>query len=214
MSVSWVIKMKVYENYIATKKLNLDLHQLKYSCGLIYNLVDETFNNEEYKSEHATYDDETGKVSLTTTLYSSYNIFMYPFDQFHELYTEIRTMFRECCIDEEQYYIQCWVNFYKKGDFINWHHHWLPEKRAWHGFFCVDCEPSKTTYRLPGVDEPVDIVSEDNLLVLGPSNGDTHRTWPWEDENRDRITIAFDIVPRQYVHTPGKKMAINHWVPI
>ena len=206
--------MTTYENYVVTKKLDLNLTQLKHSCKLLYNLVNENFNTDEYRTNIQTYEDATNKISLTTTLYTAYNLFMYPYDEFHSLYKEVKTLFRECCIDEEQYYIQCWVNFYKKGDFINWHHHWVPHKHTWHGFFCVDCEPSKTTYRIPGVFEEVDITSEDNLLVLSKSNGDTHRTWPWEDATRDRITIAFDIVPRQFVHSPGLAMPLNHWVPI
>lgn len=206
--------MTVYNNYIITKKLNLNLQQLRYSCKLMHDLVNKNFNTSEYNSKIQTYEDATNKISITTKLYSTYNLFMYPYDEFYNLYQEIKTFFRECCIDEEQYYIQCWVNFYKQGDFINWHHHWIPEKRTWHGFFCVDCEPSKTTYRIPGVSEEVDIVSEDNLLVMSRSNGDTHRTWPWEQSDRDRITIAFDIVPRQFVHTPGLEMPLNHWVPL
>jgi len=206
--------MTTYENYVVTKKLDLNLTQLKHSCKLLYNLVNENFNTDEYKTNIQTYEDATNKISLTTTLYTAYNLFMYPYDEFHSLYNEVKTLFRECCIDEEKYYIQCWVNFYKKGDFINWHHHWEPHKHTWHGFFCVDCEPSKTTYRIPGVFEEVDITSEDNLLVMSKSNGDTHRTWPWEDATRDRITIAFDIVPRQFVHSPGLAMPLNHWVPI
>ena len=49
---------------------------------------------------------------------------------------------------------------YKEGDFIDWHTHWPKEKNTWHGFFCVDCEPSYTTYRLPNCLEPVKVTSE------------------------------------------------------
>lgn len=203
--------MKVHENYVVTKNINLNLVSLKHSCHLLYDLVNENFNNENTR---AFYHDNSGKTSITTNLYNTYNLFLYPYDEFYELFHEIKTLFRECCIDDEQYYLQCWVNFYKQGDFIDWHQHWLPEKNSWHGFFCVDCEPSKTTYMVPGVKDPVDIISEDNMLVLSRSNGDTHRTWPWEDKNRDRITIAFDIVPRHFVQTPGVPIMLNHWIPV
>lgn len=198
--------MKTYNDYVITKKIDLNLNQLKYSCYLMHDFVKKHFDK-----EMPAYDDVSGKTSLTTNLYNTYNLFMYPYDEFYNLYQEIKTLFHDCCIDEDQYYIQCWVNFYKKGDFIDWHNHWAPEHRTWHGFFCVDCEPSKTTYNVPGYNEPLDIVSENNLLVMSRSNGDTHRTWPWEDETKDRITIAFDIVPRQFID-PG--VFLNHWVPI
>ena len=98
--------MTVYNNYIVTKKLNLNLQHLKYSCGLLYNLVNKNFNTGEYNSKIQTYEDATNKISTTTKLYSTYNLFMYPYDEFYNLYSEIKTFFRECCIDEEQYYIQ------------------------------------------------------------------------------------------------------------
>ena len=136
---------------------------------------------------------------------------MYPFDEFYDLYQEIKTFFYESSISEEQHYIQCWMNIYRKGDFIDWHTHWPKEKNSWHGFFCVDCEPSYTTYRLPNRYEPVNVTSENNLLVISRSNGDTHRTWPWEYADRDRITIAFDILPRLEFHPEAW---LNHWVPL
>lgn len=199
--------MNVYHDYIITKKLNLDLGKMMISCQKLYDLVDKNFNNPLYNGAYA---DASNKISLTTKLYNNYNIFFYSFEGFHELYEQIQMMFRECCIDEERYYIQAWLNVYKQGQFIDWHHHWHPEDRSWHGYFCVECEPSKTTYRIPGVQEEFDVVSQNNLLVMSRSNGDTHRTWPWEYADRDRITIAFDIVPRnENINT-----WLNHWMPI
>ena len=198
----------IYHDYIITKKINLDLVKLKQSCYQMSNLIDRKFNN---ASALQGYTDSSGKSPVTTNLFSSYNLLMYPFDELHELYEEIKAFFHECSVTEEKYYIQCWLNIYKSGSFIDWHNHWLPKDNTWHGFFCVDCEPSKTTYRIPGVMEPVDIVSENNLLVMSRSNGDTHRTWPWEPTDRDRITIAFDIVPKNNVNPEAW---LNHWLPI
>ena len=70
---------------------------------------------------------------------------------------------------------------------------------------------SYTTYRLPNKFEPVNVESENNLLVISKSAGDTHRTWPWEYADRDRITIAFDIVPRPHFNPEAW---LNHWVPL
>jgi hypothetical protein len=196
------IDMTVYHNYIITEKANLDLTSLKTSCYKLHDLIKTNFkdNQKEY----------LGTSTLTTQLYSSYNLLMYPYDQFYELYSFIKKVFRENCTDEKKYYIQCWLNYYEKNQYIDWHRHWKPKYKTWHGFFCVSCEPSKTTYKLPHVYSPVDITSEDNLLVISQSAGDEHRTYPWPYDD-PRITIAFDIVPQEYIN-PEKWM--NHWVPI
>lgn len=199
--------MKTYENYIITSKLNLDLVAIKNSCYKMQDVINENFKekilNTEYKLSE-------GKLSpLTTKGFEYYNLLMYGFDEFHSLYFEIQKMFNQVNENNEKHYIQCWLNIYKKDSFVDWHDHYPPVCNSWHGYFCVDCEPSTTTYQLPNVPEYVDIKNEDNLLVLSRSNGDKHRTYPWEYENRDRITIAFDIVPAK--HTGNY---LNHWIPI
>lgn len=199
--------MKVYENYIITTKLNLNLVELKSSCYKMKNLIDENFKE---KILDVDYVEDEGKLSpLTTQGFELYNLLMYGFSEFHSLYFEIQKTFRQINTNNDQYYIQSWLNMYKQGNFVDWHNHYPPRCNSWHGFFCVDCEPSKTTYRIPNVANPIDIISENNLLVISKSDGDSHRTWPWEFEDRDRITIAFDIVPLNFLSTH-----LNHWIPI
>jgi hypothetical protein len=198
--------MKIYKDYIITAELNLNLAEIKNSCYKMKDVINEHFKEKILEVE---YTEDEGKLTpLTTQGFEHYNLFMYGFDGFHSLYFEIQKLFQQCNQSHEKYYIQCWLNMYEKGSFVDWHNHYPPKCNSWHGFFCVDCEPSKTTYQLPNVTESVDIASKNNLLVLSKSNGDKHRTWPWEYD-RDRITIAFDIVPA--AHT-GK--FLNHWIPI
>jgi hypothetical protein len=200
--------MKVYEDYVITNKLNLDLIGMKNSCHLMYDIINKKFNTDKIQGG---YKDNSGLSPLSTNLFNQYNLLLYTFEGFHELYNEIKYMFNQCNPSTKKYYIQCWLNIYKKGNFIDWHNHWLPEFNTWHGFYCVDCEPSKTTYKIPNVSDPLDIVSENNLLVMSRSDGDQHRTWPWENEDKDRITIAFDIVPANQVDNNNW---VNHWIPI
>jgi hypothetical protein len=199
------MKINSIQDYIYTTKLNLDLSLLRVASKEMNDLIKEKFikiGDIGIYQEHAA---ETAKV------YDQYNLLMYSHDQFFELYEGIRKMFRTIYKGNDPHYIQCWLNYYNKGDYIDWHGH---AKYKWHGFFCVDCEPSKTTYRLPrdenGKLNVVDIPSEDNLLVMSRSNGDRHRSWPWEQEDRPRITIAYDILPKQY----AQKDWVNHWIPI
>lgn len=199
--------MKIYEDYIITASLNLDLAEIKDSCYKMKNVIDKHFKEQLLKAE---YTEEEGKSSpLTTQGFEHYNLLMYPFNGFHSLYFEIQKLFQHVNQNDEKYYIRCWLNVYENGNFVDWHDHFPPRSKSWHGYYCVDCEPSKTTYKLPNISEPVDIVSENNLLVLSKSDGDKHRTWPWEYKDRDRITIAFDIVPSTYT---GE--FLNHWIPI
>lgn len=199
--------MKIYKDYIITSRLNLNLEEIKDSCYKMKGIIDKHFKE---KILNAKYVEDEGELSpLTTKGFELYNLLMYGFDGFHSLYFEIQNLFRQINKDDKKYYIRCWLNIYEKGNFVDWHEHFPPRCNSWHGFFCVDCEPSKTTYMIPNITEPVEITSENNLLVISKSNGDRHRTWPWEHEDRDRITIAFDIVPLEFT---GKYL--NHWIPI
>lgn len=204
------LMVNTIENYIHTKKLDLNLVELKTNSFNMYCYIKENFVPGK--------NDYSGQSTMTTQLYAQYNLLLYPISkEFHSLYKEIVSMFKEICPSDEfndnQFYLQCWLNFYRKGDFIDWHSHWPPDENgsSWHGFYCVDCEPSKTTYRIPNIQNEVDVVSENNLLVISRSDGDTHRTWPWH-KNSPRITIAFDIVNRKTLNKPG--LLDNHWIPI
>jgi hypothetical protein len=200
----------VYENYVHTRKLDLNLIKIKNSSNKMYDFIRNVFTDNGKGCN--------GQTSMTEQIFSKYNLFLYPFAEFYELYFNIREMFYdklEVENHEESYYIQSWLNFYWKGDFIDWHGHWPSYAYAWHGYYCVDVEPSKTSYKLENSKKIIDIKNENNLLVLSKSLNDNHRTWPWEYEH-PRITIAFDIVPASTIlnYQGENKMGINHWMPI
>lgn len=213
---------------------NINLSELKKYSNVMYGAIKENFQKDKH--------DYTGQSTLTTELFQKYNLMMYPFPIFHELYFTISKAFHLCHKDlmnekAEHHYMQCWLNFYKKGDFIDWHTHQTPELRAWHGFICVDTEPgSYTSYKWdPKVypsrkDIILDVQSKDGLIVLGPSKGDVHRSSEWEFDDRPRITIAFDILPAESVSVKGaisrvsepkysnamkaSPYFVNHWIPV
>lgn len=195
--------MENYHNYLYSKHIEtIDNDAIRHSCVRMYNVI-----------RHEIVDDGKqhygGQATMTTKLYSKYNCLMYPFPQYYELYYAIKHMFYEIAKPTEQHYIQCWLNVYKSGEHIDWHGHWAAEKRVWHGFFCVDVEKQRsyTSYRIPG-HEQIDVVSKDNLLVLGKSEDDKHRSSDWVHPE-PRVTMAFDIVPAVEIHN-----GINHWIPI
>jgi hypothetical protein len=189
-------------DYVRTKQLELDLVEMKDSINKIRDLIKKNFHKDSLDPN----------TQLYQKVYSEYNLLMYPLPQFHELYEEIKKMFWECNTDSyKQYYVQCWLNVYNKNDFIEWHGHSPEEHHAWHGFFCVDCEPSYTRYAIKGQPEDVLVHSKDNLMVLSPSGRDRHRTAPWPYDDRPRLTIAFDIIPKEFII---HDQFLNHWIPI
>lgn len=191
---------------IDTRMLNLDVKELQNSCSIMYEVIRNNFYGAD-EGEH-----QGGQSQMKTQLYERYNVFLYPFKGYHELFHSIKDVFHELSDSDEPHYMQAWLNVYNKGEFIDWHYHWKPEYCAWHGFYCVDVEaqPSYTTYRFPDQEELVQVDSKDDLLVIGPSDGDYHKSSEWTAD-RPRVNIAFDIIPAHILEGGGP---LNHYIPV
>jgi hypothetical protein len=204
------MNIQLHNDYVYTRQLDLNLADQQYSAHLMNEYIAANF-----KSNPAI--DYPVKSAATTKLYAQYNYFMYPFPGLYELYKAVKETFHYCCKSDEKFYSQAWLNVYRAGDYIDWHSHWPPEFESWHGFYCVDVEPdSSTTYRLfgnrPEVDDIV-VTSQDNLLVISRSDGDVHRSSEWNNPDKPRITVAFDIIPMGKLYD-RRNYEPNHWVPI
>jgi hypothetical protein len=207
------MNLNLIDNYIYTRSLTLDTETIRASSIRLKdfvrnNIVDDATG---FDGKYA-----KGNVPPEAKLFSQYNVFMYPFPEFHNLYTEIKNTFHAARehqnLPSKPYYCQCWVNVFEQGQFIDWHYHWLPEFEAWHGFYCVDVEPnSSTTYKL---ENEIEIESKNNLLVISKSAGDLHKSSEWHDSSRPRITIAFDIIPEDTLSDGFYDNKLNHWIPI
>jgi hypothetical protein len=147
--------------------------------------------------------------SLTTAHHSIYNLFLFPFEQLNILYYELIKNITPM-LENTNYVIKSWVNLFKKGEKIDWHGHWPSEAKVWHGFYCVQVGESFTEYKIPNYDEIIKIKSKEGLLVFGKSEGDLHKSSEWNDENKPRITIAFDIIPIGSIHN---KLQQNQYIP-
>ena len=209
------MNVNLYNNYIYTRKLNLDVKEQKDTSYKMYDYINDNFTSDEF--------DYSDTSTLTTKLYSQYNYLLYPYPGIGKLYNGIRETFYSCYHHmygepvKEEYHMQCWLNFYKTGDFIDWHQHWDKEYDSWHGFYCVDVEPnSETIYHFHDGSHPnVHIKSENDLLVIGLSGRDSHRSSEW-NESYPRITIAFDIIPTRTLNVVDSttRHIKNHWVPL
>lgn len=203
----YFIMINIIENRIYTKKkLILNLAQLMQNSLEFHKIVEKYFiHGKKSYSDIA---------PSSTQFYKSYNMLLYPYPGFHEIYKEIQTMLYECLEltnneFKEKYYIECWLNIYKRDDHITWHSHWPASSNGWFGWYCVNVEPSITTFDFSEIDGYTDLHNENNLLVMVKNTDDQHRTWPWE-YSTPRITIGFNIIPRQIISIED----INHWIPI
>jgi hypothetical protein len=199
------MKIALVEDYVYTTKLDLNLVTITDSCYQMYDYIKHNFSDKPK--------DYSGQSTMTTGVYAHYNVLLYPLREFHSLYENIKMMFHAINDrPDEKFYMQCWLNFYRKGEFIDWHAHWPPEAKSWHGFYCVSGKGSCTTYKLPpDHKKEVEIPTILNQIVISKSDGDLHRSSDWQ-EDYPRITIAFDIVPISYLKNPFAQM--NHWIPI
>lgn len=212
-----------------TAECDLDLNLLRASCIDLEKFIITHFDKKI--SEYP------GKSSETTKVFGQYNLCLYPYPMIHDLYWNIHNMFHTCLTDhhggrvEDKFVMQCWLNVYKKGEYIEWHSH-TDNPKAWHGFFCVDVEPNSSTFYkwendASRKDLEIEIKSKNNLMVLGLCNGDKHKSSVWK-RNNPRITIAFDIIPQKPLFADIQKRYkgsyinaakndpryLNHWIPI
>jgi hypothetical protein len=148
--------------------------------------------------------------SLTTAHHLKYNLLTFPIKELNILYHEIVKNVFPFLDKEKCYMIKSWMNIFRKGEKVDWHKHWLAEKKVWHGFYCVQVNNSHTEYKIPKVKKIIKVKSKDGLLVFGKSDGDEHKSSEWKRTDYPRITLAFDIIP---VESIDNKYQINHFIP-
>lgn len=172
----------------------VDLDSLKESCYLIYS---ELHAKQESSSVNAYANKD---APITTKLNNSYNIFSYPYPELENLFDVIKSKFYEVekihygLNLKKNYYLNAWLNYYNYNEYVDWHIHQDMKPWTWHGFFCVDTEPSKTIYHNLQHKRTYDIQSLDNRLVIGQCQNVRHKTDPWMVADRPRITVAFDVL--------------------
>lgn len=204
------IIMKKLHHGLYEVQCDLNLDKLKNSCYTVFDSV-------KNLDVDPVWIDNPGQPSApsSTKKILQYNLFTYVLPKIPELYKFIRSSFYQIELDHYSknlnlnYYIQSWVNVYKHNQFVDWHGHHYPVGWAWHGFFCVDTEPSNTQYRFDN-GTIVTVPSINNKLVLGLCENNEHKSDIWPYIDRDRITIAFDIIPESGLINSRP----NHWVPI
>jgi hypothetical protein len=201
--------LNVYHDYVHVLGLDLDLNNIKEYCIALELQINAFF---DANPNDAKYINNNGSPAPhTTQIFNKYNFLTAPIPSVHKLYKQIQQAFRQVSNTvEEPFFIQCWLNVYKENMGLDWHQHWEPEWQSWHGYVCIDAEPSATVYKLPHIHEEVPVTNVNSSIVIGKSNGDIHKTCIWQDSQHPRITVAFDILPAEKL----KAERINHWIPI
>lgn len=158
-----------------------------------------------------------------------YNIFTFVHPGIHSLYTGLRDLMKDVCkyyeIDfyKEKYLIHGWFNLDyatpNRGKFggVNpiknpehFHDHMSGiGAPTFHGYYCVDAEPSSTFYLIDRDKENLfENINKNNRAIISET-GHPHGRDDWFEES-PRITIAYDMVPISMMtnSSPGK------WIPL
>mgnify|MGYP003331956089 FL=1 len=93
---------------------------------------------------------------------------------------------------DDPLWIQCWMNFHKPDQVLDWHDHHFP----WHGYISIDPKDSITKFReyLPEGSYDYNIHNQIGNIYLGPGFSRMHKVVVNNDYEGDRITLGFDII--------------------
>lgn len=182
---------------------------LKPSCIDLANEVNNRYSEwmETWDTDYMAFADG----STSTKLYETYNVFLCHMNGFAELYNLVVKYFKNKQPNYKDFALAGWVNIYHKDGYLDWHKHGKDihnHDSRWHGYVCVNAEPSKTLYRDDnGLVETID--NKNGYITLSPA-GLAHRVTPWENDKEPRITIAFDFILRRDIDPYN----ITRWIPV
>ena len=151
--------------------------------------------------------------SITTMNWEKYNVFQFYHPGIHNLFKNVKDMVEEACwhygidYEEQQFMVQGWFNInYAKAGKLNWHDHGGIKAPYFHGYYCVNAEPTVTHYRVFG--KEVINENKNNRAILSEM-GHEHAMGDWEWDG-PRITIAYDVLPLKAVVLNDPQ----HWIPL
>lgn len=157
--------------------------------------------------------------SISTVKWREYNVFQLYHPGIYKLLKNIKEVLKEACdyyevdFDQKQYYIQGWFNInHSDTGKLDWHDHGGPYSPFFHGYYCVNAEPSVTHYKLFNDDNKVVENKNFNNRLIVSEMGHPHAMgdWTWDGP---RITIAYDLMPLKSLI--NNEMTVEqHWVPL
>lgn len=160
-------------------------------------------------------------INSVHNLGDKYNIFQFHNESILKLFKSLRDMTIEACgyygidFESQQYMVQGWFNTdgLKNPELdkdSHYHDHLggtgIPN---FHGYYCVDAEPSSTFYKIGGHQgNTFENINKNNRAILSET-GHPHGIGIWNKET-PRLTIAYDISPLKSMSGDLEQ----HWVPL
>ncbi len=143
-------------------------------------------------------------------------MFQFHIEEVFNLYKAVSSLVKEACdyydlsFEDEKFMVQGWFNInHSKSGKLNWHDHGPFGAPTFHGYYCVNAEPSTTYYQV--FDKQVENVNINNRAILSEM-GHPHAQADW-DWDGPRITIAYDVLPLRFLKAAGQENE-QHWIPL
>lgn len=166
--------------------------------------IDITSNAQGAKGWYGSNGPWTRFNGTSTQMLSKYNLLKDNYEPFQKLHKALKEMTLEACeyydvdFEEQNYYVMAWFNYdygVHKYDIADLHdHNHGKGSPHFHGYYCVDAEPSVTHYQIyKDPDNMVENINKNNRAIVSET-GHPHSRGDWNFE-RPRITIAYDILP-------------------
>lgn len=111
---------------------------------------------------------------------------------------------------EGDFYIQCWANVLRNNEEIKTHHHWHSPYTFLGGHICIQQDSTSTFYKNPYTGHEYEIINQVGKITLFP-NWLPHRTNK-HLKDKERITLAFDIIPEITYNEDIYDEKKGHWV--
>ena len=140
--------------------------------------------------------------NLDCTLgYKFYNIFSLTVGSplFYLLYRQISLAVRSIVNDTDPLWMQCWLNYHKSNEVLNWHGHY---GCILHGYISIDPKNTTTEFK------KFSIKNEVGLMYIG-SPSTQHRVVVNEDYSDTRLTLAFDVADLS-LNMQSKDQRVRH----
>jgi hypothetical protein len=192
------------------RNLDSDLNNLSSFLNQQYDRIKKGEILKNDKGESTLWD---SSGSITTSKWNKYNVFQFYHPAIHKLFKAVRSMTVEACeyynidFEQEQFWVQGWFNInYNHVGKLDWHEHGGPGAPWFHGYYCVNAEPSITHYKV--FDKDFDNQNKNNRAILSET-GHPHAMADW-DWDGPRITIAYDVIPFKGVMQEWEQ----HWIPL
>ena len=151
LSLYEIFVTKIYDKFFEIKVDN-DLPKLKSFLLEQYKKIE---NGQILKNDNQQPTPWDSSGSITTSKWNKYNVFQFYSPEIYNLLKSVKTMAMEACnyynidFEKEQYWIQGWFNVnYNHIGKLDWHEHGGNGAPWFHGYYCVEAEPSITNYKV------------------------------------------------------------------